>query len=293
MAQTSPRLLIDFIASIARRFLLLCRICEQPFAQGIGLFESAADLYLDRFRRRDMICKRMQGGAVKKIIEERGRMKGRILFLIGFCFFLGSTLVFGQDKKFEINGQLGFTFSEGVDIDSQKGDELGVERLSPKSAFSYGLGLDYYLNENFAIGFNFAQERSKLRARVEDLEGVDITNMNVDNYHAILTYNFFDEDSPLRPFIFGGLGATNYSPDSIDGNAIEGGVKFSTTWGGGVKYYTTESLGFKAGMRWTPTRINEVDGIYCSEYWPWDCWIMSHSNFSHQFELNAGVVVRF
>jgi opacity protein-like surface antigen len=226
--------------------------------------------------------------------EEERRMKGKRLVLVALCLIFGSISVFAQEKRFEINGQLGFTFSEGVNINSQEDDELGVNRLSPKSAFSYGLGLDYYINENFAIGFNFAQEKSKLRAGVEDLEGVDISNMNVNNFHVIVTYNFFEEDKPLRPFVFGGLGATNYSPNTIDGNAVEGGTKFSTTWGGGVKYFTTESIGFKGGIRWTPTRIDAYDGgIYCSSYWSWNCWTPSYSNFSHQFELNAGVVVRF
>ncbi|MBN2320115.1 MAG: porin family protein [Acidobacteria bacterium] len=221
-------------------------------------------------------------------------MKVKHLLLAALCLVLISVPVFAQEKRFELNGQLGFTFSEGVNIESQEGDELEVERLSPKSAFSYGLGLDYYVNENFAVGFNFAQQKSKLRAGVETLEGVDIANMNVNNIHFIVTYNFFDEDEPLRPFVFGGLGATNYSPNSIDGNAVEGGTRFSTTWGGGVKYFTTENFGFKGGIRWTPTRIDAGNGgIYCSPYWPWDCWTPSYSNFAHQFELNAGVVVRF
>jgi len=221
-------------------------------------------------------------------------MKGRFLILVAVFFISGSIVASAQDKKYEISGQIGYTFSEGIDIDSQEVEGLTVERLSPKSAFSYGLGLDYFLNENFSVGFNFAQERSKLRADVADLEGLDITKMNVNNFHGLLTYNFFEEDTQLRPFAFFGLGATSYSPDSIAGNHVEGGTKFSTTWGGGVKYFISDKLGFKAGARWTPTRISSSsDGIYCSPYWPMDCWIVSRSNFSHQFELNAGVVVRF
>lgn len=221
-------------------------------------------------------------------------MRGKHLLLAAFCLIVGSMPVLAQEKRYELSGQLGFTFSEGVHIESQEGDELRVERLSPKSAFSYGLGLDYYINENFAVGFNFSQEKSKLRASVEDLEGVDISSMNVNNFHFIVTYSFFEEDAPLRPFVFGGLGATNYSPNAVDDNAVDGGTRFSTTWGGGVKYFTTENLGFKGGVRWTPTRIAADDGgIYCSRYWVWECWTPSYSNFSHQFELSAGVVVRF
>lgn len=207
---------------------------------------------------------------------------------------LGASWVFAQERKFEFNGLIGYTFSEGVDVNLQPDDDLKINRLSPKSAFSYGLGADYLFTENFAAGFNFGREQSTLRARVEGLQGVDITNMDVNNFHAILTYNFGEEDEPLRPFIFGGLGATSYSPDSIDGDPVEGGTRFSTTWGGGVKYFTTDHLGFRGGVRWTPTYIkSEPGGIWCSPYWIPNCWQMSESSYSHQFELNAGIIVRF
>ena len=221
-------------------------------------------------------------------------MNVRMPLFFVICLVVGSGFVSAQDKKFELYGQLGFTLSEGIDVNSEEGDELGVDRLSPKSAFSYGLGGDYFLNENFTIGFNFSQEKSVLRANVADLQGVDISNMNVNNFHGLVTYNFGEEDDKMRPFVFVGLGATNYSPDTINGYKVEGATKFSTTWGAGVKYFFKNDIGFKGGVRWTPTRINtESGGLFCSTYWPWDCWTAEHSNFSHQFEFSFGVVGRF
>jgi opacity protein-like surface antigen len=213
---------------------------------------------------------------------------------ITLCLVLGLPQLFAQENKFEINGLIGYTLSEGVDVNRQEDDTLGVGRISPKSGFSFGLGMDYLINNNFSAGFNFGQENSVLRADVQNLEGVDITDVNVNNYHAILTYNFGRENQPLRPFIFGGLGATSYSPDSINGIPVEGFTKFSTTWGGGVKYFTSDHLGFKGGVRWTPTRIgSDSGGIWCSAYWPWSCWTPENANFSHQFEFNVGIVARF
>ena len=221
-------------------------------------------------------------------------MYGRLPILLTLCLILGATSMLAQDNKFEINGLIGYTLSEGVDVNPQPGDEYQISRLSPKSAFSYGLGLDYLFTENFAIGFNFNQEQSKLRARIESLEGLDVTNMNVNNFHGLFTYNFGEEDEALRPYVFGGLGATSYSPDSVDGRSIEGGTRFSTTWGGGVKYYTSDHLGFRGGVRWTPTYIkSDPAGVWCSPLWPWNCWLLSNANYSHQFELSVGIVARF
>jgi opacity protein-like surface antigen len=218
----------------------------------------------------------------------------RLLLVIGLCFIIGSASAVAQDNKFEVNGTVGFTLSEGVDVNHPEGDELGIKRLSPKSAFSFSLGADYLLSENFAIGFNYGQEQSTLRADLESLQGLDITDMNVHNYHGIFTYNFGSEDDAMRPFIFGGLGATQYSPDAIDSYNVSGSTRFSTTWGGGVKFFTSDHLGFKAGVRWTPTYINsEASGLWCSPYWPWSCWVATKANYSHQFEINGGIVARF
>ena len=206
-------------------------------------------------------------------------MYRKLPFLIAFCLIVGSQLLVAQDKKFEFNGLIGYTFSEGVNINPQPNDPYGISRLSPKSSFSYGLGMDYLLSERFAVGFNFGQEQSTLRARVEGAEGLDLTNMNVNNFHGVFTYNFGAEDAQLRPFIFGGLGATSYSPDDVNERSVEGATKFSTTWGGGLKYYTTDHLGFRGGVRWTPTYIkSEPAGIYCSPYWPWGCWLLENAN---------------
>ncbi len=216
---------------------------------------------------------------------------------ISFVFFMILTCswVTAQDYKFEFNGRIGYTFSEGIDIDPVEYLGSEITKISPSSGFTYGIGFDYYLTEQFSAGFNWSRELSKLRADVQGLEGVDFTDMSVDNYHAILTYNFFDEGEYFRPFVFGGLGMTHYGPDKIQGNSVDGTTKFSTTWGGGIKYYTSDHLGFKGGIRWTPTYISsDPEGIYCSPYWPgWTCYVVSNSNYSHQFELNAGLIVRF
>ncbi|MEJ2109436.1 MAG: outer membrane beta-barrel protein [Acidobacteriota bacterium] len=221
-------------------------------------------------------------------------MHRRLFTVLILCMILGSTGVFAQENKFEIYGLLGYTFSEGVDIQPEEEDDLGIDRLSPNSAFSYGLGMDFLITENFGVGFNFAQEKSKLRARVEGFQGLDITDMDVNNFHGILSYTFGDEDASFRPFVFGGLGATSYSPDSFEERHPQGFSRFSTTWGGGVKYFTTDHLGFRGGVRWTPTHINsDPAGIWCDPWWPWYCWQVSTANYSHQFEMSVGVVTRF
>jgi opacity protein-like surface antigen len=218
--------------------------------------------------------------------------------MILFCLTLVLTtgLALAQDEyKIELTPYFGYTFSEGVDITAQDiGNGEAVDRLNPTSALSYGFSFDWLASENFGLGFNFSQQNSSLEGRVRPSGKRQFTDMKVRNYHGIFTYNLGDEDSVMRPFFFGGLGATQYSPAPISGNEVNGSTRFSTTWGGGVKYFFTENIGVRGTGRWTPTYIkSDPGGVWCSPWWPWSCWVVGNPNYSHQFEMSAGVTIRF
>jgi hypothetical protein len=131
----------------------------------------------------------------------------------------------------------------------------------------------------------------------------EFADMSVYNYHGIFTFHMADQDSPLRPFFLLGLGATNYSaknprdpvnlpqPGTDDVRSL---TKFSTTWGGGVKFFPSPGIGFEFKARWTPTYIKtDPGGYWCNPFWPWQCWIVGDDQYSHQGEFGGGVVFRF
>ena len=218
--------------------------------------------------------------------------------LVCYCS-LGMMLcgpLFAQDEaKIELIPFIGYTFSDGVPVNPvDVGDGRIVNELIPTSSLSYGFEADVLFGENFFVGFNFGQQQSKLEGKFQGGGKQKFTDMSVRNYHGILGYNFADADSQVRPYFFGGLGATNYSPEDIQGQSINGLTRFSTTWGGGMKFYFSENMGARFGGRWTPTHINsEASGIWCSPWWPWDCWVLTSSNYSNQFELSGGLAIRF
>ena len=41
------------------------------------------------------------------------------------------------------------------------------------------------------------------------------------------TWVFAEKSDPAQPYIFGGLGATRYAPDDINGNAVDSSTKFT------------------------------------------------------------------
>ena len=107
-----------------------------------------------------------------------------------FCVLLLASAAGAQDYKIEVSGYGGWTFSDGIPIDT--------------------------------IEFALDQQRSALEASGRGSKR-EFTDMNVNNYHVNLVYNWGDDRDVMRPFIFGGVGATQYSPSDVMGNVVEGG----------------------------------------------------------------------
>jgi hypothetical protein len=215
----------------------------------------------------------------------------KVVLIAGLTLMLTPS-AWAQDYKVEFSGFVGYTFSEGFTIDPVVIDGTVFSKINPTNGASYGFTFDFLASENMAIGFQYSQQRSTLQA--SGTRNVDLTDMNVNNYHAIFTYNIGDEDEFVRPFITGGLGATHYKPAAIEGNEIASSTRFSTTWAGGVKVYPGSNVGFKAMARWTPTYIkSDPAGIWCSPWWPWGCYQLVETDYSNALELTAGITFRF
>jgi len=220
-------------------------------------------------------------------------MKCRISAVLALMFAL-SPLALAQDFKMELTPFFSYTLSEGTNVNLNTGLPGGaiVNKLTPVSGLGWGFQADVLASEIFAMGFQYASQSSKLELGIQGGQKQEITDMKVRNYHGMFTLNLGDEDAPAKPFIFLGLGATQYSPDDVMGNSVDSRTRFSTTWGGGVKWYGTDHVGVRMTARWTPTYINtDPTGYWCSPYW--GCWIVGEANYSHQFEFNGGVILRF
>jgi opacity protein-like surface antigen len=129
-----------------------------------------------------------------------------------------------------------------------------------------------------------------------DLEVSGIINRSIGqsiyNYHGYLAYNFGEADATVRPYVLGGLGATQYgSLDTAEGD-IGGDTQFSTTWAAGVKLFPSPNFGIRLEGRWTPTYIkSDPEGYWCDPYW--GCYTFAEAEYSNQYELSAGITLRF
>jgi hypothetical protein len=201
-----------------------------------------------------------------------------------------------QEPRVEHSGLAGGTCSDGVTGEGTTVPGVGTfNGIEPRDSFSWGLTVGFFVSPTLEVGFLFDRQESQFQ--VTGTSTINIGDVGVDNYHGILAYNFGESDAQVRPFVFGGLGATHYGTVSYTGVAgqsreIGGETRFSSTWGAGVKIFPGPRFGIRLQARWTPTYIkSEAAGWWCDPFW--GCYVVSNAQYSNQFELKGGINLRF
>jgi hypothetical protein len=220
-------------------------------------------------------------------------MLRRLTLMVAVGALAGSA-AWAQDARVEISGTAGWTFSDGV---SSGSDDIGNDfaRIDPEDSFSWGARIGFLATENVEVGALFGMQSTKLVLSGAG-ESLDFGDETIYNYHGYFAYNFLDADSKVRPYFLGGLGATQYGTVKVDlfgvQRDVEGTTKFSSTWAVGLKLYPSETVGIRLEGRWTPTYIkSDAEGWWCDPYW--GCYTVGDAQYANQFELSAGINLRF
>ena len=198
-------------------------------------------------------------------------MLKRIAWQVALATVVMASPALAQEKRVEVSVLLGWTFADGVEGQSVATPSGVFDRIDPKDSFKWGLGFGVLATENAEVGFLFGQQMTTLQAG--GTSTVDIGDSTISTYHGYFGYNWGDSDATARPYALIGLGATNYGGvDFTRANGQPGTIgsetQFSTTWGAGVKFFPSPSVGARVGIHWTPTYIkSDAAGYWCDPYW--------------------------
>jgi len=192
----------------------------------------------------------------------------------------------------EVNFMVGYTFSDGVSFaNATPINGFVYTRADPKDSVSFGIGAGVYLNHEAEIEFRYDHQPTTLEVTGNGAPTLSAT-MSVDNYHGNFVFNALDADAKVRPYIYIGLGATNYGSAAFATKTVTGMTKFSWDFGAGIKAYPSPHAGIIAGIRWVPTYIKtDAAGWWCDPYW--GCAPAGNVQYSNQFELAGGVTFKF
>jgi hypothetical protein len=219
------------------------------------------------------------------MMKERTTMIRKTILAAALVAMAASTAS-AQDPRVELSGTAGWTFSDGVNVGSI--DESPIQ-IGPKDAFSWGARLGFNVSPNVEVGFLFASQSTDLEATGAFSRTIP---QSVYNYHGYVAYNFGDSDATVRPYFLGGLGATQYGSLDTAAGSIGGETQFSSTWALGLKMFPSPKFGLRLESRWTPTYIKtDPEGYWCDPYW--GCYTVGDAEYSNQFELSGGIIIRF
>jgi opacity protein-like surface antigen len=179
-------------------------------------------------------------------------------------------------QSWEVSGLAAYTPS--TDLDNQAPE---LSELKIGDGFTWGLQGARLFGARWGAEVLWTDQRSALKLETEGGSS-DLFKLTIRQLHGDVLYHFASADARLRPFVFGGLGATFFSADDLESE-----TKFSFGLGGGVKYFAWNAIGIRAHVRYKPTMLNDEDAAdFC------DPFGFCQSGLS-QFEFAGGVVVRF
>ena len=198
-------------------------------------------------------------------------------------------------QRVEASFSVGYSASEGITSDQRPLLGQLYDTLAVDSGASVNFTFGVFLNEKTEVEFLWARQNSRLQAD-GDAGKLPLAELVVYNYMANFVFNGGPLDARVRPFFFGGFGATKYSfgETLLAGSfgSLEVETRFATNWGGGAKFYFSPNVGAKVMLRWTPTHIkSDPAGIWCDPFY--GCWALADAQYSNQFETSGGITLRF
>lgn len=179
-------------------------------------------------------------------------------------------------QSWEASGLLGYVPSVGLDRRAVELNQLDI-----RGGFTWGLQGGRLFGERWGAELLWMQQGSALRLGTET-GAADLFTMIIRQLQGNVLYHVGSRDAKLRPFVFGGLGATYFSADDLESE-----TKLSLGLGGGVKYFPWKAIGARASLRYTPTMLNDEGAAdFCDPFG--FC-----QGSLHQIEFAVGAVVRF
>jgi len=179
-------------------------------------------------------------------------------------------------QSWEASGLLGYTPSVSLDRQAPELTQLDIQ-----GGFTWGLQAGHLFTARWGAELLWMQQGSALRL-VTEAGAANVFTMTIQQLQGNVLYHFGSRSTKLRPFVFGGLGATFFSASELEPE-----TKLSFGLGGGVKYFPSRAIGARASFRYTPTMLNDDETVaFCDPFG--FC-----QGSLQQIEFAVGAVVRF
>ena len=132
--------------------------------------------------------------------------------LLGLACFAICSAAPAHAQVIEVGVEAGYTLAEGVNASADRIILGGLYRdLDVTSGGVFGITAGGYVSPNVEVEFLWHKQSSSFEASSPS-PSLKLSDLTVHNYHGNFIYNMGEPDAKVRPYFFGGLGATHYSP---------------------------------------------------------------------------------
>jgi outer membrane protein W len=179
-------------------------------------------------------------------------------------------------QSWEASGLFGFTPSATID---QRASELSDADI--RGGITWGLQGARFFTPSLGAEVLWTQQASAFEVGTSD-GTADLFTMTVRQLHGNVVYQFGRAGAKWQPFVFGGLGATFFTADTVESE-----TKLSLDVGGGVKFFLSRLVGARVHVRYKPTFLNDSSSdTFCDPFG--FC-----QGVLQQIEFTAAAVLRF
>jgi hypothetical protein len=199
-------------------------------------------------------------------------------FAVAFALLLLSVPAAAQ--SFELGGLVGFTPSASLDRHATQ-----LEGTSIDGGVMFGIDGAAFLSPHWGIEGEWGQQFSgfSFETRQQTAEtSVRLYDITIAHLHANAVYRFGNVAAKMRPFVFGGGGATFFSAHDLETE-----TKMSLGFGGGLLYAVSQAIAIEGRVGYRPIMMNDSSaGDFC------DAFGYCQSTLQ-QFDFLGGVKIRF
>jgi hypothetical protein len=208
----------------------------------------------------------------------------RVLALISLCI-LAAPAAHAEDSGYGIQ----LTPFAGYRFGGEFEDKESGETFELDDDASYGLIFNYPYTDYTEWEIYYSQQSTSV-----DAAGFTNTDARFDldvDYLQIGGTYLFEETRAAVPYFVATVGVTKIDPD-LEGTSSDNFLSFGV--GGGWKFFPASRIGLRLDGRFLGTFIDSDSNVFCqSGQAGGGCAVALKGDLMYQFEVQAGVVMRF
>lgn len=193
-------------------------------------------------------------------------------------------------KRFELTPFVSYFFEGEIGT----GHDFGFSLRDADVAEGEGVGLlaAFRVNRHWQVELMYSEQETEFEFRRFGFFGSssfrEVVDVDVEYFHVGAAYTWTNVGQ-IEPFVDLTVGTTSISPR---GSNLYDSDNFSVGFGGGVKVFVGEHLGFRFQGRILSTDVGN-DDFFCEDDFFDDCYYYDDDSYFIQPEVSAGLILAF